>query len=551
MAHRRIPEALAAAILLLLPGQLPADEGHVHGAPPERLGTVVFPVSCTPVAAKRFERGVALLHSFWYEEAEKSFRASAAADRQCAMAYWGIAMTRFHPVWAAGNPNAEPSPEDLKEGSSAVATAKALGGGSPRERDYIEAVAAYYAEAGRLAHPERARRFAAAMEDVHRRHPEDREAGIFHALALLGTVSPADKTYAAQKRAADILNRYLPDAPDHPGIAHYMIHSFDYPPLALLALPAARAYAKIAPDSPHALHMPSHIFTRLGLWEDSIASNLASSAAAQRHVAATHPGATSFDDLHAKDYLEYADLQTGRDVDAFQIVRKISAVGELDNPQFAAAYALAAIPARYAVERKDWALAASLPLPAGKIPWEKFSNAQAIARFARGLGAARSGRIDDAKRELEFLRSIRDALQTKGDPYWSGQAGIAALEIEAWVARAERRDDEALRLARSAADREDSTDKHPVTPGPVAPARELLADLLSDMNRPADALRNYEAVLVTSPGRFNALEGAGRCARAIGDAGKAKTYYRKLLEQCAHADGRQTILTEARAVAGS
>jgi tetratricopeptide (TPR) repeat protein len=296
--------------------------------------------------------------------------------------------------------------------------------------------------------------------------------------------------------------------------------------------------------------MPSHIFTRLGLWDDSIASNLASSAAAQRHVAATHPGATAFDDLHAKDYLEYADLQTGRDAEAFQVVKQISAVSALDNPQFAAAYALAAIPARYAVERRQWDLAAALPLPQGKIPWEKFANAEAIARFARGLGGTRSGRLEDAKRELGRLRAIRDALEMKGDRYWAGQADISALEVDAWIAHAERRDDEALRLAGSAADHEDATDKHPVTPGPVAPARELLADLLSDLNRPADALREYETVLATSPGRFNALEGAGRCARAVGDVGKSKTYYGKLLEQCAHADGRQMILTEARAVAG-
>src|SRR6266568_4408934 len=278
-----------------------ADEPHQHehGSPPERLGKVDFPVSCSASTHEQFQRGVALLHSFWYDAAEKTFLEVAKADPGCAMAYWGVAMTNFHPVWAAGNPGGEPSPAELRKGSGAAAKAVAANAKTERERDYIAAVEAYYRDADKLDHRARSLAFEAGMERVYRKNPNDREAGIFYALAILGTASPADKTYAGQKKAAEILNRLLPDMPEHPGIAHYLIHSFDYPSLAVLALPAARSYARIASDAPHALHMPSHIFTRLGLWEDSIQSNLASAAAAQKYAARTRPGTASFDQLHA------------------------------------------------------------------------------------------------------------------------------------------------------------------------------------------------------------------------------------------------------------
>jgi hypothetical protein len=538
-------------LLLLLPAVAPAglaDEPHQHehGAPPERLGKVDFAVSCSKAARPQFERGVALLHSFWYDAAEKAFLEAAKADPSCAMAYWGVAMSNFHPIWAAGNPGAEPTPAELRKGIDAVAKAKAAAARTERERDYIAAVEAFYRDADRLDHRARSLAFEAAMERVFAKYPGDRESGIFYALAILGTVSPADKTYAAQKKAAGILNRILPEAPEHPGVAHYLIHSFDYPPLASLALPAARSYAKIASDAPHALHMPSHIFTRLGLWDDSIQSNLASAAAAQRYVAKAAPGATSFDDLHAADYLMYAYLQLGRDTEARGVVERVARVERLDVPNFAAAYALAAVPTRYAVERGKWSDAAKLvPRPSG-FPWEKFENAEAILCFGRALGAARSGDLAAAREAAARLETIKNDLDRKGDRYWSGQVEIQRLEAASWIARAEKKDEEAIRLARSAADLEGSTDKHPVTPGSIIPARELLGDLLLDLQQAGAALGEYEASLAVAPNRLHGLAGAARAARASGDRDKAQTYSAKLLALASHADADRADVVEVR-----
>ena len=525
--------SLSFVLLLVLSAigsRLLADEPHQHehGAPPEKLGMVDFDVSCDRNVRPQFDRAVALLHSFWYDAAEKAFLDVAKADPSCGMAYWGVAMSNFHPIWAAGNPGGEPTPAELQKGAEAVAKATAAGAKTERERDYIAAVEAFYRDAGRLDHRARSLAFEAAMERVYTKYQKDPESGIFYALAILGTVSPADKTYAAQKKAAAILNRYLSEAPEHPGIAHYLIHSFDYPPLASLALPAARSYAKIASDAPHALHMPSHIFTRLGLWEDSIQSNLASAAAAQRYVARVAPGATSFDDLHAEDYLEYAYLQLGRDTEARGVAERVARVERLDVPNFAAAYALAAVPTRYAVERGKWSDAAKLePRPSG-FPWEKFRNAEAILCFGRALGAARSDDLAAAREALGRLETIRNGLDQKGDKYWSGQVEIQRLEAASWIAHAEKKDEEAVRLARSAAELEASTDKHAVTPGAIVPARELLGDLLLDLRQPGPALQEYEASLAVAPNRLHGLAGAGRAARAAGDGEKARSYSAKL-----------------------
>jgi hypothetical protein len=536
--------------LLLSAAALPcfADEPHQHdhGAPPEKLGKVDFEVSCSAAARPQFVRGVALLHSFWYDASEKAFLEAAKTDPSCAMAYWGVAMSVFHPIWAAGNPGGEPSPAELARGIEAVAKAKAAATQTERERDYIAGVEAYYRDAGTRDHRARALAFEAAMQRVYEKYPRDREAGIFYSLAILGTVSPADKTFAAQKKAAAILNRILPDAPEHPGIAHYLIHSFDYPPLAELALPAAKSYAKVAPDAPHALHMPSHIFTRLGFWEDSIQSNLASAAAAQRYVAKTAPGVTSFDDMHAEDYLEYAYLQLGRDAEARGVAETVARVERLDVPNFAAAYALAAVPTRYAVERGKWSEAAKLELKPAGFPWEKFRNAEAIVVFGRALGAARSGDPAAARAALDRLEAIKGELEKKGDEYWSGQVEIQRLEAASWLARAEKKDDDALRLARAAAELEDSTDKHPVTPGSILPARELLGDLLLDLQQPAPALKAYEASLAVAPNRFHGLAGAARAARAAGDQAQARTYSAKLLALASQANSDRPEILEAR-----
>jgi hypothetical protein len=553
LAEVPMKSAVRLALILVLARSLPclADEPHQHehGSPPERLGTVDFPISCEAAARPAFQRGVALLHSFWYDAAEKSFREAARLDPSCGMAWWGVAMSNFHPVWAAGNPGGEPSPAELARGIEAAAKAKAAGARTERERDYIDAVGAYYRDAATVGHPVRARAFESAMETVYRKNPDDREAGIFYALSILGTSLPSDRTYAGQKKAAEILNRILPEAPDHPGIAHYIIHSLDYPQLASLALPAARSYAKIAPDAPHALHMPSHIFTRLGLWEDSIRSNLASSAAARKYVEKSAPGATAFDDLHAQDYLEYAYLQLGRDGEAAEVARRVEAVERLDVPNFAAAYCLGATPTRYAVERGDWAAAARLEARPATFPWPKFRNAEALVVFGRALGGARTGNPAAAREAVARLEAIGKELGEKGDRYWAGQVEIERLEAASWIARAEGKNEEALRLAKSAVDLEAATDKHPVTPGPIMPARELYGDMLLALDKPAAALAEYETSLQTAPNRLHALAGAARAAKAAGDPAKAKTYYQRIAALTRGADGHRAEITEAREAA--
>jgi tetratricopeptide (TPR) repeat protein len=509
---------MAAAVVLCglaVVFPLVADEQHHHDTS-GRLGTVRFDISCKAAVREQFNRGVAQLHSFWYAEAEKSFAAVAQADPGCGMAYWGIAMSNYHPIWAP------PTPEELKRGSEASRKAVELGARSPREKDYIAAIESFYRDFDRVDHRTRALAFEKAMETVHRKYPGDSEGAIFYSLALLGTAPMADKEYANQKRAAVILNRLLPKHPNHPGITHYVIHSFDYPKLAELALPAARSYAKIAPDSPHALHMPSHIFVRLGLWEDSIRSNIASAESAKRHVQKTKPGAGAFDQLHAMDYLAYAYLQRGNDEKAKQVLDEMRTISTLDLENFAAAYAFAAIPARYTLERQKWADAASLTLHPAGFPWRNFRFAEANLVFARGIGSARSGDTTTAKREVETLAAIEREVAKAPGYDWATQVGVQRRAVAAWIALAESRSDEALRLMREAADVEDSTDKHPVTPGPVLPARELLADMLQQLGRPAEALVEFKAVLRESPNRLNALRGAARAAQLAGRVDEAR-----------------------------
>jgi len=511
---------------------------HTHHGEAEKLGTVRFPVSCNAVAQERFGRAVALIHSFWYDEAEKAFGEVAKLDPSCAMAYWGVAMSNFHPIWAP------PSPAELERGKAAVAKAESLPIPTQRERDYIDAIGAFYKDAPDYGTRKLA--FEAAMEQVHTKNPKDREAAIFYALALLGSAPPTDKTYAKQKKAGAILNEVLPGAEDHPGVAHYLIHSFDYPQLAEIGLPAAKVYAKIAASSPHALHMPSHIFTRLAMWDDSIASNIASRDTALRHVQMTKPGYASFDQLHALDYLEYAYLQEARDGDAKRVLDEVAAAQKFDLPNFAAAYALAAVPARYTLERRDWSAAAALTVRPADFPWDKFPYAEALIHFARAVGGARGGNLAPARDGLARLAEIKKALADAKDTFWAGQVEIQRLAAEGWIARAEGRADDARRLLSAAADLEDTTDKHPVTPGSVIPARELLADLLLDLGEPKAALREYETSLTTVPGRFNSLAGGVRAAERAGDAEKAKALYARLQSLCAKADGSRPELVALR-----
>jgi tetratricopeptide (TPR) repeat protein len=532
-------------------GAAPSEDTHDHvhyGGETETLGTVDFPVSCNPAGQGEFVRGVALLHSFWYGEAEKAFARVTAADPGCAMGHWGVAMSLFHPVWAAANPVAAPSAIEMNRGREAAERALASAiPRSQREDDFIRAAAAFYQLPGVGDYPARAVAFERAMATVQERHPEDPEAAIFHALALLGTAWPTDKTYANQRKAADILQKILPAAPQHPGVAHYLIHSFDYPDLAEQALPAARAYSKIASSSPHALHMPSHIFTRLALWDESIQSNLASAAMAKGHLEKTEPGAASFDQLHALDYLAYAYLQEGRDREAKQVLDEIGAVDRLDQPNFAAAYALGAVPARYALERHRWSDAAGLSVRPASFPWTRFPYAEALTHFARGVGGARGGNLAVARSALQRLEDIHRSLAEAKDAYWSGQVSIQTQTTAAWIARAEGRNAEAQRLMRAAADLEDSTEKSPVTPGSLLPARELLGDILMETGEPAQALKEYEASLKPAPGRLNSLAGALRAAEATGDRARAAELQVQLQALCAKGDGVRTGLVALKA----
>ncbi len=526
MATKRVTLSLLLGVVLAV--RAGGQEAHAHHGS-ESLGKVNFPVSCSDQVRPAFTRAVALLHSFGYEDAREAFAAVAAQDPGCGMASWGVAMTYYHPLWAP------PTPKELAAGRAASEKATAAGAKTEREQGYIAAIGAFYRDSDRLDHRARSLAYKNAMEEVARRFPDDHEASIFYALSLLGTAPPTDTTYANQKKAAEILNGLLEKEPQHPGVAHYLIHAFDYPALASLALPAARSYSKIAPSSPHALHMPSHIFTRLGLWQESIESNLASADAARRRVAKAHPGAASFDALHALDYLEYAYLQIGEEAKAKQVLEEAAAAKTFDEPNFAAGYALAAIPARFALERRRWQDAAKLEPPKSELPWERFSYASATTSFAQALGAARSGQPERARAALARLEEIHAGLVKSPvpGPYdWAGQVESMRLAAVAWIALAEGRKEEAVASARSAADLEDRTGKHPVTPGSVLPARELLADMLRETGRPAEALVEYEASLHEAPNRWNGLFGAARSAELAGDSGKARQLYAKLVENC-------------------
>ena len=538
---------LAAALTLGAPrARAQEDHQHSHGDI-ESLGKVHFPTSCSKETAAEFTRAVALLHSFGYEESRRSFETVAKEDPGCAMAYWGIAMTWWHPIWSP------PSPPELAAGRTAAARASAIGGKTDRERGYIAAIQAFYRDSETVPHSVRAKAYESAMEDLSRRLPDDHEARIFYALAVLGAAPPSDTTYANQKKAAAILNAMLPLEPEHPGITHYMIHAFDFPELANEALPAARTYAKIAPDSPHALHMPSHIFTRLGLWPESIASNIDAEKAARRLVAKYDPGATPYEALHAMDYLEYAYLQIGDQEKARKVFEEAEAAKKFDASQFQGGYALVAIPARWTLERRDWKAAAALELPAVSMPWDRFAYAPATTAFAQAMGAARTGQLDRARAAVAKLGDIQAGLVKSPipGPYdWAGNVESLRLAAAAWVAYGEGKKDEALRLARAAAELDEKTGKHPVTPGAILPPRELLADMLMESGKPAEALAEYEASLREAPGRFNSLAGGARAAELSQNLARARELYAKLIEQCVPSSPRPE-LAEARRVVGS
>jgi tetratricopeptide (TPR) repeat protein len=518
---------------------------HKH-EPSEKLGRVNFAVSCTPQAQRQFNRAVAWLHSFEYEEAEKAFTEVTVTDPRCAMGYWGIAMSNYHPLWAP------PSPAELQKGSSAIEKAKAAGARTGRERGYIAAIEMFFKDADKVDHRTRTFAYSDAMKQLHAHNPADREAGIFYALTLVATGTMVhDKSYAREKEAAQILNRVLARQPQHPGVAHYLIHSYDYPALAQLALPAARSYAHIAPASAHAQHMPSHIFTRLGLWPEAIRSNLDAKAAAKAYVARNHMVGAWDEQLHAMDYLAYAYLQRAQDKQAWGVLDELNKIQRVDPPNFKVAYAFAAIPARYALERRRWDEAAKLTSGSGDLQsslLQHFPWAEAHIHFARAIGAARSGDAASARQEVEKLSAIRQALvEVKGDYDWAKQVEIERLVASAWTEYAGGKHDESLRLMRAAAELDDATEKHPVTPGSILPAREQLGELLLELKQPAAALQEFETALRSTPNRFNGLYGAARAARLVPDREKAKTYYAKLVALGRDADGARPELEEAKA----
>jgi tetratricopeptide (TPR) repeat protein len=505
----------------------------------EKLGQVDFPVSCTAAAQKQFDQALGALHSFWYEEALRLFTAVAETDPSCAMAYWGIAMSIYYPLWVP------PSQPTLQKGTNAIEKAKSIGAKTDREGAYIAAIEVFYKDSDKLEHRARTLAYEKAMEQIHRQYPNDREAAIFYALALNATASPTDKTYAQQLKAGEILEKVFAEQPDHPGVAHYIIHSYDNPSTANRGLPAAQRYIKIAPSVPHAQHMPSHIFTRLGLWQESIHSNLGAVAASKEYAAKIHPEAAYYEQLHALDYLAYAYLQGAQDQEAKRVLDELRAIKKVQPEAFQAAYAYAAIPARYALERRRWSEAAALTVQPTAFPWSRFQWAEAVTHFARAMGAARSGNVDSSRKDIEKLESLQDALVKAKDSYWAKQVDIQRRVASAWYLRAENKSDEALQLMQSAADLEDSTDKHPVTPAPIQPARELLGEMLLELGDPVQALKEFEISHRVEPNRFRGLYGAAKAAQESGDREKARLYYAKLISLCEHADADRPELKEA------
>ena len=486
--------AIAVALLAIHP--VLAQEAHRH-APPEHLGTVHFDTSCAPAVTAAFDRAVALLHSFSYEAAEAGFADVAARDPACAMAHWGRAMTHYHQLWDV------PAGAGLAAGEAAILKAAQIGPGTPRERALVGALAAYYAAADRVPAATRAKRYSGAMAAVARRYPKDDEVATFHALSLLATASPADRTHARQQQAADILEPLWKRHPDHPGVPHYLIHAYDSAALAQRGLPAARAYAKIAPSAPHALHMPSHIFTRLGLWDDSIASNIAArdAAKAQGDVG---------EQLHAMDYLTYAYLQRDRPADAAREVAALKAMTAVSGANFKTGYAGNAMPVRLAIETRNWAQAAQLsPLP------DSTPQVAALAWWARALGKLRAPTPASADADIRQLAACRDALDAAHDAYWTAQVDALLKSAQAWRLAAAGQNAAAVAAMTAAADEEDALEKLPLTPGPVVPAREQLGELLLATGKPKEALKAFDAALVLAPGRLGARRGKAEAERRI------------------------------------
>src|SRR5215208_233367 len=524
----------------------PPEPGDLRG-----VGKVTFPITCAAEVQPDFARGVALLHSFFYEEARRVFTSVAERDPKCAMAQWGIAMTWWHPIWTP------PNPDEMRAGKAAIEKAMSLNAGSDRERGFITALNTYYntadsssaAPVGQSCHGpvgprDRVVAYEKAMRQLRDKYPDDFEVQTFYAFAVLGVgyATPNDTTLSKQLEAADILEKLWKQNANHPGVIHYLIHSYDYPQFAERGLTAAQTYDSIAPWVPHALHMPSHIFTRLGMWDESIAANRASAEASRAYAAMRHRDAAEAEELHALDYMAYSYLQEAQDGEAKKIV-DIAAKVKKTNPEleFSAAYALAAIPTRYAFERNDWATAANLSIP--NLPhWSSFPFMEALIEYGHALGRAHTGDLEGARKALARMRQLRDATKEPKFDYFKSHLDLQMQAASAWVAAVEGKRNEAVDMLRRAADSEDILGKHPVSPGAFVPIREQLGALLLEMGQPTEAQREFEAALKIYPGRFRGLYGAAQAAEQAGDNEDATRYYTKLAAQTSKAGGSRNEL---------
>src|SRR5213080_2465504 len=540
----------ASVVLRHVQSATAPEPGDLRG-----VGKVTFPITCAPDVQSDFARGVALLHSFFYEEARRVFASVAEQDPKCAMAQWGIAMTWWHPIWTP------PRPDEMSAGKAAIEKAMALNAGTDRERGFITALNVYYntpdsSNAGAIGQSchgpvgprDRVIAYEKAMHQLRDKYPDDFEIEAFSAFAVLaaGYAMPNDTTLSKQLEAAALLEKLCKQNANHPGVVHYLIHCYDYPALAQRGLTAARNYASIAPWVPHALHMPSHIFTRLGMWDESIAANRSSADASRAYAAMRHRDATEAEELHALDYMAYSYLQEAQDTKAKEIV-DFAATVRKTNPEleFSGAYALAAIPTRYAFERNDWAAAAALTIP--NLPhWSSFPFMEALIEYGHALGRAHIGDLDGARKAIARMRQLRDATKDPKFDYFKNHLEVQMRAASAWVAYGEGKKDEAIEMLRRSADAEDVLGKHPVSPGAFVPIREQLGSLLLEGGQSKDAEREFEAALKIYPGRFRGLYGAALAAEQTGDKENAGRYYAKLAAQTAKSNGSRDELNHVR-----
>ena len=503
----------------------------------QELGRVHFETSCTPQAQEKFDRGLAMVHSFVYPDSVQAFTDAAAADPQCAIAYWGIAIS------SRPNPLVLPlSTAVLKKGLDAVEKGKTIGAKTERERDWLAAIEFYYKDYDKVDQTARGLAYEKAMEQLMRKYPDDPEAAIFYALALNETALPSDRTYAKQLKAGAILEKILTAQPNHPGALHYLIHSYDYAPLAQRGLDAANKYASIAPDAPHALHMPAHTYSMLGLWAQSVELNTKSRASAQAQAARLWPGAAHPAEPHHLDFMEYALLQMGQEHRAKEVRDDSAAIKKLGFEYLVGYTGLAAIPARFALERQAWQEAAMLE-PRGS----QYPQAEAITYFARAMGSARGGDLNAAESEVSKLKELHAKLENANQSYWAEQVEIQILAASAWIAEAKGQKEEALKFMRAAADLEDNSEKHIAMENRLYPMRELLGDLLMEQHQFAQALTEYETALQSTPNRLRGLYGAAKAAEGAGQPEKATAYFSKLVELTKDADGERTEIREAKA----